>query len=74
MSAPNSILQSRTTLPVVTAIERPFGAVRYRCPESGSFVLLTDPEALKDSFMRPIRCVGCGGLHRLRQADTVAAA
>jgi hypothetical protein len=42
------------------------GAVRYRCPESGSYVLLTDPAALKHVSTRPMPCAGCGGVHRLR--------
>jgi hypothetical protein len=41
------------------------GAVRYRCPESGSYVLLTDPTALKRLSARPVHCGGCGGEHRL---------
>ncbi len=41
------------------------GAVRYRCPESGSYVLLTDPAALKRLSTRALRCAGCGGEHRL---------
>ena len=41
------------------------GAVRYRCPESGSYVLLTDPAALKRLSTRPVHCAGCGGEHRL---------
>jgi hypothetical protein len=41
------------------------GAVRYRCPDSGSYVLLTDPAALKRLSMRPVHCAGCGGEHRL---------
>lgn len=41
------------------------GAVRYRCPESGSYVLLTDPVALRRLSARPVHCAGCGGEHRL---------
>jgi predicted RNA-binding Zn-ribbon protein involved in translation (DUF1610 family) len=41
------------------------GAVRYRCPVTGSFVLLTDEISLR-KFAHPttcLRCAGCGGLH-----------
>jgi hypothetical protein len=41
------------------------GAVRYRCPDSGSYVLLTDPAALQRLSTRPVHCAGCGGEHRL---------
>ena len=41
------------------------GAVRYRCPDSGSYVLLTDPAALRGLSLRPVHCAGCGGEHRL---------
>ena len=52
----------------VTATAR-LGAVRYRCPDSGSFVLLTEPGALRLLSARPVRCAGCGGEHRLLRAD-----
>ncbi len=45
------------------------GAVRYRCPESGSYVLLTDPAVLKRLTMRPVACAGCGSEHRLLATD-----
>ena len=46
------------------------GAVRYRCLESGSFVLLTDPDSLAgfnsgDDALRH-RCGACGEMHLLR--------
>lgn len=49
------------------------GAVRYRCPQSGSYVLLTDPAALKRLSTRPVHCAGCGGEHRLLGAEDALA-
>jgi hypothetical protein len=59
------------TLPFVPVNVRGPGAVRYRCPESGSYVLLTDAEALTRMCSRPVFCAGCGGEHRLIRADEV---
>lgn len=54
------------------ATRRPQGAVRYRCPVTGSFVLVTEAEALQ-KLARPharLRCSGCGEVHMLaRTAD-----
>lgn len=44
---------------------RPHGAMRYRCPVAGSFVLVTDPPTLR-KLARPrarIRCGSCGEMH-----------
>jgi len=64
-----------TTEPVqrVSATLRPSGALRYRCPISGSFVLVTDPAALARIAERDIRlrCMDCGEMHLLAQ-DTLA--
>ena len=52
------------------------GALRYRCPVTGSFVLLTDEGSLR-KFGRPItrlRCAGCGELHFVAVADEATAA
>ncbi|MCW5695016.1 MAG: hypothetical protein KIT48_21870 [Pseudolabrys sp.] len=56
------------------AAPRRAGAVRYRCPESGSFVLLTDAESLAgfnggDDTLRH-RCGACGEMHLLRIEDS----
>jgi hypothetical protein len=48
-----------------TAATPRLGALRYRCPVTGSFVLLTDDASLR-KFGRPttrLRCAGCGELH-----------
>lgn len=50
---------------------RPGGAFRYRCPITGSFVLVTD-EATLDWLARPnarLRCADCGDLHLLDGLD-----
>ncbi len=46
---------------------RPSGAVRYRCPVSGSFVLVTDPATLARLAERDtrLRCMDCGEMHLL---------
>ena len=65
--------------PVEEAIAAPRrgGAIRYRCPDSGSFVLLTDSESLAgftsgDHTVRH-RCGACGEMHLLRIEETSAA-
>jgi len=57
----------------VPATLRPSGAVRYRCPVSGSFVLVTDPSTLARIAERNsrVRCLDCGEMHLLAQ-DTPA--
>jgi hypothetical protein len=61
----------------VPAVATPRGALRYRCPVSGSFVLLTDVDAL-DALSTDAarhRCSACGDVHVLeRSGDTGVAA
>jgi hypothetical protein len=47
------------------AIPRPHGALRYRCPVTGSFVLVTDEASLARLAHAParLRCVDCRELH-----------
>jgi predicted RNA-binding Zn-ribbon protein involved in translation (DUF1610 family) len=52
------------------------GAVRFRCPVTGSFVLVTDDASLR-KFDRPttrLRCAGCGELHFVAVTGDVTAA
>lgn len=53
----------------VPATLRPSGAVRYRCPVSGSFVLVTDAATLARVSERDIRlrCPDCGEMHLLEK-------
>ena len=57
----------------VPATLRPSGAVRYRCPVSGSFVLVTEPATLARIAERDtrLRCLDCGEMHLLAH-DTPA--
>lgn len=61
----------------VPAVTTPRGALRYRCPVSRSFVLLTDADAL-DALAADTathRCPACGDVHVLeRTNDTGVAA
>jgi hypothetical protein len=65
----------------VAAKTRPHGALRYRCPVTRSFVLLTDDATLA-ALDRPrarLRCPTCGEIHLLTretpaQAGAIAAA
>jgi hypothetical protein len=55
------------------ATPRP-GALRYRCPVTGSLVLVTDEASLR-KFSRPtirLRCPGCGELHFVAVAEDEA--
>lgn len=63
-------------LPIwVPAVATPRGALRYRCPVSGSFVLLTDAEALDalSGETTTHRCPACSDVHVLDRADDSAA-
>lgn len=57
--------QVRASLNPVTATPRRHGALRYRCPVTGSYVLVTDANTLH-WLARPrakLRCADCGELH-----------
>jgi hypothetical protein len=59
----------------VAATLRPRGAIRYRCPVTGSFVLVTD-EASLDKLARPparLRCADCQEIHLVTVAAEDAA-
>lgn len=59
--------QGTAPLRHAAAVVRPDGALRYRCPVTGSFVLVTDPVDLQ-RLAGPrarIRCVACGEIHLL---------
>jgi hypothetical protein len=49
------------------ATARPHGALRYRCPVTGSFVLVTDEASLDKLANTParLRCVDCHEIHLL---------
>lgn len=71
-AAPPSVYQQESYfMRWVSARERPHGAVRYRCPVTGSFVLVTEPEQLA-RLQRPrtrLRCVCCAETHLLTRDD-----
>jgi hypothetical protein len=64
----------RNPLPA-EATPRPHGGLRYCCPVTGSFVLVTDAATLQ-WLARPnasLRCADCGELHPIAmQADAPA--
>lgn len=51
------------------ATPRPHGSLRYRCPVTGSFVLLTDENTLTRLTVprARLRCMDCGETHLLVQ-------
>ena len=54
-----------------TATARPHGAVRYICPVTGSFVLVTDAANLQ-RLAGPrgrLRCPDCGEIHLISRGD-----
>jgi len=53
----------------VQAVRRGRGALRYCCPSTGSYVLLTHPAALAQASApnAPIHCPGCSDTHLLTQ-------
>jgi len=66
---PSVYRHSAEPLTRVRAVLRPSGAVRYCCPVSGSYVLVTDPSTLARLAERDtrLRCMDCGELHLLMQ-------
>ena len=58
----------------VQATLRPSGAIRYCCPDTGSFVLITDAATLAGLSERDsrLRCADCGEMH-LIERDVSAA-
>jgi hypothetical protein len=64
---PSAFRHAAAPLQRVAAIARPYGAIRYRCPLTGAFVLVTD-EATLSRLARPsarLRCADCGDMHLL---------
>lgn len=64
---PSVFIEAGRLLRWAAATRRAQGAVRYRCPVTGSFVLVTEAAKLK-KLARPrarLRCGGCGEMHML---------
>jgi hypothetical protein len=72
----SAYVQTGSLLRPVEATARAHGAMRYRCPVTGSFVLITDENTLQ-WLARPharLRCADCGELHAIScEADVLAA-
>jgi hypothetical protein len=66
---PSAYRHSAEPMSRVAATLRPSGAVRYRCPVTGCFVLITDPSTLARIAEHDIRtrCMDCGEMHFLTQ-------
>jgi len=62
--------QAHTMLRPASAEPRPHGALRYRCPVTGSLVLVTDePTLAKLNRARTrLRCADCGEMHLMTVA------
>jgi hypothetical protein len=64
---PTVFIQAASMVRWAVATPRPHGALRYQCPITGSFVLVTDEAALA-GIARPrgrLRCIDCGEVHLL---------
>jgi hypothetical protein len=57
----------------IPATLRPQGAIRYRCPVTGSYVLVTEAATLAGLSERDsrLRCVDCSEMHLLALAAPV---
>lgn len=67
--------QAGTVLRWTAATPRAQGALRYRCPVTGSLVLITDESTLA-TLARPrarLRCADCGEMHLLVREEGPAA-
>lgn len=72
---PSAFADAGRPLQPVHAVRRAEGAVRYRCPVNGSFVLVTDSDALKKLTRNRarLRCASCSDMHMIAceaDADT----
>jgi hypothetical protein len=71
---PSAYRDAATLVRRAAATTRAHGALRYQCPVTGSFILITD-EATLASLDRPlgrVRCVGCGEMHLLTHDDGIS--
>jgi hypothetical protein len=61
--------EAATAIRKAAATTRAQGALRYQCPVTGSFVLVTDEAALAglSSPNGRMRCTACGEVHLLTQ-------
>ena len=64
---PSALQHATAPLQSVAATPRPEGALRYRCPVTGSFVLVTEEATLAGLSGRRawLRCADCGEMHLL---------
>lgn len=64
---PSALADAARPLQPVSATWRAHGAVRYRCPINGSFVLVTESAALtKLARSRTrLRCASCNEMHMI---------
>jgi hypothetical protein len=66
---PTAYSQAASMVRWAKATPRAHGSLRYQCPVTGSFVLITDEAALA-GLARPrgrLRCMDCGEMHLLTQ-------
>jgi hypothetical protein len=69
MIHPSALSQGTGWIRWVAASIRPHGALRYRCPVTSSFVVVTD-DVMLARLSRPharLRCLSCGEFHLLTQ-------
>lgn len=77
---PSALRHAAALLRPADATARAHGALRYQCPVSGSFVLVTDEASLArlTGKRARLRCSACGEIHLLSmdagQADTAIVA
>lgn len=66
---PSVFSQSAGVVDYVSATARPHGALRFRCPVTDVFVVITDDEALSglDRPRARVRCPSCREMHLLTQ-------
>jgi hypothetical protein len=63
----STYVHAHSLLRPAESTRRAYGAIRYRCPVTGSFVLITDENTLQ-WLARPqarLRCADCGELHSI---------
>jgi hypothetical protein len=68
---PSVFSQAAGPAPRVAASPRPYGALRYQCPVTGSLVLITDAATLSalGGLRARIRCMVCGDMHLLARDE-----